>query len=75
MSKVQNTAETITKSLKYVQDIFELKKGYNFYFNYLNSKTRVLKIHNYNCGNCIHGTGRLKGIPGKNGAWIGPFSI
>lgn len=72
--KDQNVVEIIAKSLKYVQEIFELKKGYYFYFNYPNSKTKALKIHKYNCGNCNYGTGKIKGMPGKNGVWIGPFS-
>lgn len=72
--KDQNVVEIIAKSLKYVQEIFELKKGYYFYFNYPNSKTKALKIHEYNCGNCNYGTGKSKGTPGRNGVWIGPFT-
>jgi hypothetical protein len=60
---------------KHAQIIKKLE-GYYCYLNVPNKNERIILIHIHSCGFCNYGTGRnMEGNePGRNGAWLGPFS-
>ncbi len=63
--------------LEYFESVSKIlikKRGYYFYFNKPNRKSKTVLIHIHHCGECCYGNGKIgKSKPGKNGVWIGPF--
>lgn len=50
-------------------------RGYYFYYNEPNESTHDILIHKHNCGFCCYGAGTSRLTePGRNGAWVGPFT-
>ncbi len=50
-------------------------RGFYFYYNEPNEATHNILIHRETCGFCQFGAGTQRNAePGRNGAWVGPFS-
>jgi hypothetical protein len=50
-------------------------RGYYFYYNEPTEATHTVLVHRDTCGHCCFGAGRNSNAePGRNGAWVGPFS-
>jgi hypothetical protein len=56
-------------------DILRRLRGFYFYYNEPNEATHTILIHREQCGFCRFGAGTKRNSePGRNGAWVGPFS-
>ncbi len=50
-------------------------RGFYLYYNDTNEATHTMLVHRDTCGHCCFGAGTERNfVPGRNGAWIGPFS-
>jgi hypothetical protein len=73
LQRIDSNLETLSN----ISKILKAKKGFYIYFNAPTSGTRVIKIHKHTCGYCAWGSGNGRDAKetGKNGVWIGPFSL
>lgn len=76
MSKIQLYQIDLTLDSNNEKDNILIRlRGYYFYYNEPNEKTHTILIHSHNCGFCCYGVGTSSlSEPGRNGAWVGPFS-
>jgi hypothetical protein len=50
-------------------------RGYYFYYNNPTEVSHTVLVHRDTCGHCCFGAGHNNNAePGRNGAWVGPFS-